>query len=203
MLGSMMRRLLPLLLVCVAASTASADGYYFSESFGGTKVKDELSAYLPSAVRFRLAIGLRRQAWALEGFVAGDLNDALYTDYSKTSSLTTYGLDLKYLKPVSRHIDVYLRGSVGHGIADGALEGYEGRGLGFGAGVQLKGKVPAIGFLWWPLFFTNWGPKGTAALFLDDGYDFYRLHRGGDLHATAIDAQLTHLTGGFAVGTDF
>ena len=43
---------------------------------------------------------------------------------------------------------------------------YGGRGLGVGAGIQLKGKVPAIGFLFFPLFFADWGPKVTAALFV-------------------------------------
>src|SRR5207244_10566540 len=107
---------------------------------------------------------------------------------------------LKYLAPLSAHFDAYLRGTISAGVADGALEGYEGRGLGFGAGVQLKGKVRALGFLWWPLFFTGIGPKVTAALYLDDGYEFYRLHGPAPV---AVDAALTHMTLGFAVGSDF
>jgi hypothetical protein len=41
----------------------------------------------------------------------------------------------------------------------------------------------------------------TAALYLDDGYDFYRLH---STHSpVAVDAQLTHVTLGIALGSDF
>jgi hypothetical protein len=87
------------------------------------------------------------------------------------------------------------------GGLDGAdLDAFEGRGLGVGAGIQLKGKGSVLGLLWWPLFFTNVGPKMTAALWLDSGYEFYRLH--GD-RPTAIDAQLSTLTFGFALGSDF
>ena len=57
-----------------------------------------------------------------------------------------------------------------------------------------------LGLLFWPLFFTNVGPKMTAALWLDSGYEFYRLH--GD-RPTAIDAQLSTMTFGFALGSDF
>lgn len=228
-----MRRLLPVFLICATAGGAAADGFYFTESLGGTNVKDELGSRMSSAVRIKLALGVRRRSWAIEGWIAGDIaaNEGYGDGYgydggaapppcaSRNSgcegpydtavgygptSLTTYGLDLKYLQPVSEHIEIYLRGSISHGVMSGQLDGYGGRGLGVGAGVQLKGKVPAIGFLWWPLFFTGWGPKVTAAVFVDDGYDFYRLHPGDRLEAgPAIDAQLSHLTLGFAVGSDF
>jgi hypothetical protein len=173
------------------------------------------------ALRVRVSAGVRRRQWAVEGWFAGaiytgrvgydtppthpnpDSKDPLppTSDYGHgMTNLTMYGLDLKYLNPISQHVDLYLRGSMSGAVADGDLEGYSGRGLGFGAGLQLKGKVPALGFLWWPFFFTNWGPKVTAALWVDTGYDFYRLHGPSP---TAVDAQLTHLTGGFAVGNDF
>ena len=225
MLRDMRRLIKTLLLVCATAAPALADGAYFSESFGGTHVKDELSAKLSAAFRARIAGGYRFGQWAIEGWFAGDLSlDATgpldgrpepcrrldgtgcagQTDvgHGPNPSLITVGLDVKYLKPVSPHLEIYLRGSISHGMLD--TEDYGGRGLGIGAGIQLKGKVPALGLLFWPLFFTNWGPKMTAAVFVDDGYDFLRLHPGGDLKAgPAIDAQLTHLTMGFAVGSDF
>lgn len=68
------------------------------------------------------------------------------------------------------------------------------------AGNSAKGKVRALGFMFWPLFFSGIGPKVTAAVYVDNGYEFYRLHRSGD---RSIDAQLTNLTLGFAVGSDF
>ena len=91
-----------------------------------------------------------------------------------------------------------LHGDASYGVATGALEGYGGRGLGAGAGIQLKGKVPALGFLFFPLFFpADVGPKVTAALYLDTGYSFYRLRDSG---GATIDVQINSMTGGFSVG---
>lgn len=202
-------RVLPLVLV-LAASSASADGFYATESVGGTRVKDELAARFDGGLRVRLSVGWRHKRWALEGWVARDIATTdertgapAGTAIDQPPSLFTYGFDLKYIRPVAHHLEVYLRGTIGHGFMCGILEDYSGRGAGMGAGVQLKGRVRALGLLAWPLFFTGVGPKVTAALFIDDGVDFYRLHAGGDLHATAIDAQLSHLTFGWAVGSDF
>ena len=214
-----LRTIVSLLLVCLAGSTASADGVYFTEGIGNTKISDELAAYMPTdALRIRIAVGVRHDRWAVEGFVAATINgEDRYGGgagqpepahpyqpdgggYRRAPDLTAFGLDVKYINPIARHLELYLRGSIGAAAGDGALQGYTGRGLGFGAGIQLKGKVPALGFLWWPLFLTNLGPKVTGALWLDDGYDFYRLHGPSP---TAIDAQLTHLTFGFAFGSDF
>lgn len=223
MLDAMQRLPMTVLMLCAISASAAADGVYFSESIGGTDVQDELGQKIDGAFRFRFAGGIRRREWAVEGWLAGDLGtgpraydggapnpyppargciDYCYDDsYSSSMGLLTYGIDVKYLKPLARNIEVYLRGSISHGHLDGD---YSGRGLGFGAGVQIKGKVPAIGFLFWPLFFTDWGPKVTAAMFIDDGFDFYRLHQFGDRdNGRSIDAKLSHLTIGWAVGSDF
>ena len=166
-----------LLALVAVTSVARADGFYYTEGVGGTRVKDDLSARLPSAVHIYTALGMRTGNYALEAFYGADLT------YPEV--LDEYGVALKYIQPLSQHFLVYLRGSAS---------------VGFGAGVALKGKVRALGFLWWPFFFMPLGPKVTAAITLDDGYDFYRLHGPSP---TAIDAQLTHLTLGFAVGSDF
>lgn len=212
--------LLSLLVVCVLAAPAAADGAYVIQSVGGADVKDQLGERVDGAARLRLGIGVRRGAWAAElwgGLLLGsgtaaradacvDCRPDGGVDHHThaTMFLGAYGLDLKYLQPLSRHVDVYLRGSASAMGGHVAGDDYGGRGLGVGAGVQLKGKVRALGFLWWPLFFTGIGPKVTAAVWADTGYDFYRLHPGGRLAAgPTIDAQLTSMSMGFAVGTDF
>ncbi len=199
-------RLLSIVTLLALATSARADGIYFTESAGAGHVKDELAASMPDAfVRIRIALGLRHGNWALEGYLAGHIDEraAPASDIGPTT-LVAYGADLKYLQPLSEHFAVYLRGSLGRGILQGGPGDYSGRSAGFGAGIQLKGKVRALGFLWWPLFFTGIGPKATAGIFLDDGYDFYRLHEHGDLdHGRAIDAKLTYMTLGFSVGSDF
>ena len=206
-----MRRVLPLVVLTALASSAAADGFYFTEQIGATKVHDQLGASMPdTSLRVRVSLGLRRDRWSLSGYIGGDIGNSLSTGaddpvfdtYSSgPATLTSYGLDLKYVSPVTRHIEFYLRGSAGGGSLTGAgLDGYGGRSLGVGAGVQLKGKVPIIGLLWFPLFFTNWGPKMTASLYVDSGYEFYRFHRDDD---PSIDAQVSHVTVGWSFGSDF
>lgn len=213
-----MRRLACLLVIVFATtSPARADGLYFTESLGGADVKNELSAYMGSAMRLRVGLGYRHrhlalEVWAGAAFDIGphqhhsDTHDVYRTTtgtpqrgtvHSGDTSLAMYGLDVKYLQPIAPALEIYLRGGMSHGFAAGIDA--SGRGLGVGAGIQLKGKVPAIGFLFWPLFFTGLGPKVTAAVYVETGYEFFRLHgpRG------ATDAELNQLMVGFAVGSDF
>jgi hypothetical protein len=191
-----MRRLV-LLALLATTTTAHADGFYFTEGLGGTQVKDQLSRIIPDAARIRISAGERVGAWALEAWLAGTLADP------NIEELDTYGIDVKYLQPVTTHLELYVRGSasIGQGFF-GQLDGFSGRGLGFGAGIALRGKVSPWGLLWSPLFFlVRSGPKITGALWLDDGYEFYRLHSATKPYT--IDAQLTHITFGFALGSDF
>ncbi|MDQ3334840.1 MAG: hypothetical protein M4D80_06755 [Myxococcota bacterium] len=206
-----MRRLL-VILACLSASSARADGFYFTESFGGSDVKSDLAAYIPSAVHVRVGVGLRSGAWALETFFGAHIGNEEGTapddrpGWDRYNALTTYGLDLKYIQPMSKHLEAYLRGGLRYGSMDDGspIDSYGGRGLGGGAGIQLKGKVRALGLLCFPLFFLSYGPKITGALWIDASYSFYRLHPGGRQDATpAIDAKITTLSGGFALGSDF
>lgn len=208
-----MQRLLIAIACLAGASSARADGFYFTESFGGSDVKSELGAYIPSAVNFRVAVGMRSGPWAVETHLGAHIGSERGTapddrpDYARYNALTTYGLDLKYIQPlVGEHVEAYLRGGIRYGLmGDGsAIDDYAGRGLGGGAGIQLKGKVRALGFLAWPFFFLKIGPKVTGALWIDASYSFFRLHPDGRQDATpAIDAKITTLSGGFAIGSDF
>ena len=54
-----MRSFVILGVVLAMVSTASADGFYYSEGFGATHVKDEYAAYTDSNLfRFRVALGM-------------------------------------------------------------------------------------------------------------------------------------------------
>ena len=195
------------------ATPARADGFYFTEQFGGSDDKSELGDYMPSALNFRIAGGMRAGAWAVEahfgahigiedGRIKGDV-----PEWQRHNSLTVAGVDLKYIQPIANHLEAYLRGGLSYGYMDSdgtSIAGYAGRGMTGGAGIQLKGKVRALGFLAWPFFFLKIGPKVTGALWIDASYSFYRLHPEGRLDVTpAIDAKITTLSGGFAIGSDF
>jgi hypothetical protein len=205
----------PLLLTRPAA----ADGLYFSEGFGGTKFENELGDYTGGAFRLRLALGYRARRVAVEAFFGGDIDTGAY---GQEQDLVSYGLDAKYLFAISQHIEVYLRGSMSrahieqYGAVDllpdnDTLSGYAGRGLGIGTGVQLKGRAPLLTMFFWPAAVVcastgrckNLGPEATFAVYLDQGYDFYRLHGEGSRAGRAVDAEATRWTFGFAVGGDF
>jgi len=203
-------RSLVLIGVVLASATAHADGVYYSEGFGATHVKDELAAHESDTtlLRMRVAGGVRRGAWSYELGLAMSLDagELAYEGGVRGTSLGGVDVTVKYNQPIASHLELYVRGNASYAWADGDLNGYAGRGLGFGAGIQLKGKGSVAGLLFWPLFFlVQKGPMMTAALFVDDGYDFYRLHPDGDLARgqDAVDAQLSHFTIGLAVGTDF
>lgn len=200
--------------VCSLTAAASADGYYAGEAYGGTHVGDELGSHVKDgALRVQLTVGARRGAWALEAFSAFDLNlgfDDRQGNYGwagtpdPRTSVAAVGMNLKYIAPLSRHFDLYVKGSASEGfLSGGGFDNWSGRGLGMGAGVSLHGKVSVLGLLAWPLLFINKGPKMNASLYLDDGYDFYRFHENGDLHGPSIDGTLSHISMGFTFGSDF
>jgi hypothetical protein len=214
----MRRSLLVVLALAFVAPSARADGFYFTESLGGARVDDQLADHMGNGgFTARVALGIRRGPWAIEGYFsaigsseqAREFDDGGNPirpngDYNRYASLMMYGADLKYIKPIAPHLDVYLRGGLSHGETDGVLAGYGGRGYGYGAGIQLKGKVSAWGLLCWPLYFIKYGPKITGALYVDAGSDVVRLHARDDVrHGASVDAHLSHLMMGFALGSDF
>ena len=200
--------------ILVPPQPRAAHGVYFSEGLFVWNVHDD--AALDGAIGARVAIGYRRKQLAFELWGGGgaawsrgsyDSSSSYLSlpdgapqptrdgEHHDSGGLALVGFDVKYIKTVSRYAEVYARGRLSHAYA-GSLG--DGRGLGLAAGAQLKGKVPVIGFLFWPLFFTNWGPKCTAAVFAETGYEFYRLHG-----YRSTDLQVTQWTLGFAVGSDF
>lgn len=210
----MLRRLA---LVAAAATTiasarpAAADGFYFSEGFGASRYKDELAAKLGDhGLNIRAAVGWRLGHIAIEGYVRAEIGsliadgDTTYSARSTTpiggtgdiDSLAIVGLDLKVIQPLSTHWSAYARAGLSRMMAD---NDYAGRGAGATAGIQVAGKVRALGFLWAPFFFLGMGPKVHASLWLEANTSFHRLHGDGP----SIDARIDGWTFGFAVGQDF
>lgn len=185
------------------ASTAQADGWYFSEGFGKTQVGDQLGEHFDGTMSVRIAIGRRFSKWALEGFVINNMLEGHDGFSSGFESAIGYGLSAKYLFPVGRRVELYVRAGL-HSIeldTDGFDEGgYSGRALHYGAGAQIKGKVPVLGLLFFPLLFTDIGPKMTASVWAETNHEITRLHRDG---WESIDGRFKSLTFGFGVGSDF
>lgn len=190
-------------VLAAATATARADGIYLSEGFGVTHVGDELGQRIPRAQgAFHITFGFRTGHWSYELLGGGTFSGVDSIDSPPPPSLATLGVGVKYSTRLSRHLELYAEGNASEGrLAGEGVDGYAGRGLGASAGLVFKGRGSVLGLLAWPLFFTNIGPKMTGALYVEDGYDFYRFHRGVD--DPAIDAQVTHWSFGIAAGSDF
>jgi hypothetical protein len=195
-------------LVAAAPASARADGHYFSMGVGPTQVEDELAELTGDGVRLRFAVGHRWGNLAAEGFLAPE-----FLGEHEQASGVGYGVDVRYILPLTAGVQAYVRGSMSklsledtsfdrESFSLGGADERHGRGLGGGVGIQLRGKVRALGFLYWPFFFLPLGPKTNAALTIDHGVDFYRLHDPSGRNG-AVDAKLTRLTIGFQVGKDF
>jgi len=197
---------LPALLLA-APAPAHADGTYFSLGMGPGEVSDDLGDYATDTFHARFAVGHRVGNLAVEGYLAPEFAED--GERSVNVELLRVGIDARYILPVNDNLQVYVRGGLSKMSATLPVDGrnfgvdeYSGRGIGGGVGAQLRGKVRALGFLYWPLFFIPVGPKVNSAIFVEHGMDFHRLHRetGPD---RSIDVQITRLTIGFNVGADF
>ena len=207
-----MRRLL-LLVACLAAAPAHADGVYFSESFGVGKAGGELEPTVGNAIQSRLALGARVKWLAVESWIMSNMQTdregawkglAGGEPADGRADLEAYGFSIKAIAPLYKARDSKVEGYLRFGPsvygATGMLEAYRGYGFGASAGVQIKGQVRALGFLWAGFFFMKKGPKITGALFLDQGFDWVRLSND---EGHTIRARIGQVTVGFALGSSF
>ena len=142
------------------------------------------------------------------GSVGGDMFAGLFE----------LAVDARYLVPLSAHWTAYARGRVmsarldrGGGVGPVGADGPAptdryavatdrvGRGLGGGLGLSVGGDVRALGFLFWPLFFTSVGPTVHASVFVERSTDLYRLHGRWD----SADVIAERWTLGLGIGKDF
>jgi hypothetical protein len=196
-------------IAVTSSGAARADGAYIDESFGVASTQGRLAGMLGNPMHLRLGVGMRLGDFAIEPWLLSDLQTDRIGAFKGlvggdpavgSADLNAMGIDLKYIVPIDPHLDVFVRGGPLTADGNGSLTGYAGRGLGFGGGAQITGKVRALGFLWSPLFFLKRGPLVTGSLFLDAGYDFYFLRMPG---GAPIDTRVGHVSIGFAVGSAF
>jgi hypothetical protein len=199
----------------LATSAAQAeDGYYFTQAVGVGIARGELQPLVGRSIQTRLAVGARVRWLAFEPWIRSDLQldrEGAFKGIvggepaDGRADLEAYGLDLKligplYRAPTGERVEAYVRGGASYTGGTGMLERHGGVGYGAAAGIQISGKVRALGFLWSPLFFVKRGPKVTGSLYLDQGYDFYRMR---DDSGNTVTARVGHVSVGFAVGSGF
>lgn len=172
------------LVLAVTSATAHADGFYYSQAYGVSSARGDGADMLGASLQLRIALGWRFGALTVGPLMSGNLaldRDDAYFGFvggepaKGDSDLKAYGLDARYHATLGDHLVMYVRGGPRYASAIGALDGYSGYGAGVATGVQLAGRVRALGFLFAPLFFTSKGPMITASVFLDESVDWYWL----------------------------
>jgi hypothetical protein len=175
------------LALLVAASPVYADGFYYSQSYGVSSARGEGAAPLGASLQLRIAFGWRfgpvTVGPVLGENMAVERDNAFYgiggEPIMGDSDLDVYGFDGRYHGKLTENLVLYVRGGPRYGRGTGDLDGFTGWGIGGGTGVQLTGRVRALGFLFLPAFFMKKGPMITASLFLDESVEWYRLRADG------------------------
>jgi hypothetical protein len=196
------------LAIVLTATTAHADGVYFNQMVG---INHADAPQIGKTVQTRAGVGARIDSLAIEAWVASDTAPEregatlgfLGGEPAMGSDLASYGVALRTILPLHHTdkitVEGYTRIAAGVVDASGQLEGFGGSMLAAGGGLQIRGPVRALGFVWAPLFFLQRGPRVTGALFVDYGYERLDLARADrDLRVKA-----SHLVMGFAIGSAF
>jgi hypothetical protein len=192
----------------IAAASGRADGLYVTEQFGAARTGGELARTFRGDFAGHIGLGLHLDGWALEGtfhftelqgrgLFAGNRYDAV-----------AWGAGVRRLFPVSPWVRLYARAGLESvrideaGSSDAGVLGddYRGRGLTYGGGLMLSGRVPLVGFLFAPLFFTDIGPKVSAGAWLDVGDRLLSLHKD---RASDLDGFTRAILVGFSLGGSF
>lgn len=209
--GVCVRFWLPLLVIfhvtVIAAASGRADGLYFTEQIGVTRTGGALADVLAGEVSVHFGGGYHIDGWAFELQLNLDEMSGRGAFDGNSYELLSRGVAVRRLFPVSPSWRLYARGGLDavevqpSSWSEGRLgDGYEGTSFDLGGGVLLSGRVPLVGFLFAPLFFTDIGPKVSAAAWLDVGDRLLSLEKSGasDLRGFTRSWLL-----GFSVGGNF
>jgi hypothetical protein len=188
-------------------STKAARGVYFSESVGPSISNNRVG------LGGRVGAGYRVSDFAYEAWVGGSEINTRCAQEACPSEVLQIGFDIKYLQPVSKRVETYLRGGVAHESSEYDYDelhhrtGLHASGLGVsgGIGIQVKGKVTALGFLIPLAFWSDIGPKVTIATFVEAGVDVFRLRSRpfAEGPERSIYGNFASLRFGVAFGSDF
>ena len=168
----------PILAILAVSHPVLADGAYVSESLGGANYDGDLARFGSGAPRVQLAGGYVHGPWAVELSVTGLVPDLFFIDCygaecaaaaAPALSMTVVGLDVRHAWRVIYStwtnkigLDFVLHGGPRTYVADDALAGYRGFGIGGGAAFDLNLKV--------------------FSMFVDFSTDLVELHGDGDTY---------------------
>ena len=184
-----------LLAVIACSSTAVADGFYATESFGGASYQGDLGRYADGLARFSAGAGVVTGPWAVEvsgtWLVGPDYFAIDCYDEQECAALAAPDPELHFIaldvrrtwrvlySTWTRHVgvDLVLHGGPRRFGGDGLFAGYQGYGVGGGASIDVNLKV--------------------FSMFVDFGTDVGALSRDG---YETLYAKLPYVTLGARLG---
>ena len=192
----------------IAAASGRADGLYFTEQLGGSRVGGELGHYFSGGFAGHIGLGYHLDGWALEGSVHFDELAGRGVFAGTSYEAISWGAGVRRLFPVSPWVRLYARGGLENVRINPTIwpdspplgDGYSGQAVTYGGGLMLSGRVPLIGFLFAPLFFTDIGPKVSAGAWLDVGDRLLDLRQE---RASDLDGFTRTFLIGFSIGGGF
>lgn len=192
-----MKQLLVLVLLC-AAPSAHAQGFYLGLGVGGpADINDELGDYFDKADdesggSGRIVLGKKLGPWAIEGVFFG--TDMVGRTDGGNYSALALGIDARYNLAITSGWDVYVRAGLNKtwltpeedAYCDDcgwSGEGYQGRGIDYGTGIQYTLRTMRL---------------INVSFWLDFNRQVVRLRQEG---SPTLDGKLSMVTLGLSVGT--
>jgi hypothetical protein len=202
--------LVALVIVGTRPPAAGAEGLYFREAVGGSRVGGQLGRFYRGGFTVRAGVGYHfADRWVVEAGFSGGPLDGAGPFHGRTYHRISFGVELKRLAPINRWLSAY--GRVGLARTDIDLlygedsrgDGYRGRGVDLGGGLIAAGQMPWIGLLHPALLLVpclRKGPRISVAAWLDVGRHDLLLHRA---RASSLGGAIDTMTVGFSLGGNF
>ena len=181
----------------------SPSSWYVYEGLTASKIRGELSARALNVLQVQVGLGYqpKNSLWAYElmGRVGGTLDFA-----DPSTSVVGWGVRAKRFIPLRPHFNLYGRAGVTENFLSSA-EGPDlaGFGLEYGVGAMASMRVRALGFLFWPAFFTGIGPKVNASLWVDLGGKVGNMHVGHESSSESYGYRSVTASYGLKIGGNF
>ena len=176
---------------------------YVFEGFSYQRIHGELASQASEMMQLQIGLGYQpsNSDWAYElmGRLGGTVGAA-----DSSAGVLGWGVRAKRFHRLAKHFHLYGRA----GITENALVDLPGPnlvgfGVEYGMGAMASVRVRALGFLFWPAFFFQTGPKVNLSLWADVGGEFGNLHSGHESSAQSYNYRTTAASYGINVGGRF
>jgi hypothetical protein len=184
------------------AQAHKPSAFYAFEGITYSKIQGELAVRGTHALQLQLGVGYQPQdsLWSYElmGRGGGTVDDG------PGASLLGWGVRAKRFLPMGSHFHLYGRAGITENLlTDSVGSDLVGFGLEYGAGAMASFRVRALGFLFWPAFFFQVGPKVNLSLWADLGGEVGNLHAGHESYSENYDYRTSSASYGVNIGGRF